>query len=73
MRSSFVLRHPASATVAVRTTASIAPILDRRLRELDRLPASELERGILLLERGRSLLPGMIGRVRDFIANAAAG
>ncbi|MGA2124665.1 MAG: nucleotidyl transferase AbiEii/AbiGii toxin family protein [Xanthobacteraceae bacterium] len=64
---------PASATVAVQTAASKAPILDRRLRELDQLPAGELERGILLLERGRQLLPGMIRRVRDFIANEAGG
>lgn len=64
---------PASATVAVQTAASKAPIIDRRLRELDQLPASELERGILLLERGRKLLPGMIRRVRDFIATKAAG
>jgi nucleotidyltransferase AbiEii toxin of type IV toxin-antitoxin system len=67
-----IAMDPTSAATAARMAASKAPILDRRLRELGRLSAEELERGILLLERGRGLLSGMIERVRTCIADAAA-
>jgi hypothetical protein len=62
---------PASAAQAVRAAVSKAPILDRRLQELGRLPAEELERGIRILDHGRALLPGMLDRVRQFIARQA--
>jgi Nucleotidyl transferase AbiEii toxin, Type IV TA system len=59
---------PASAAKAVRAAAMKDAILGRRLQELGRLSAADLERGILLLDRGRDLLPGMIDRVGQFIA-----
>jgi hypothetical protein len=67
-----IAMDPTSAARAVRTAASKAQILDRRLEELARLPSGEMERGILLLEGGRSLLPGMVDRVRKFIADEVA-
>jgi hypothetical protein len=60
-----------SAAQALGATASKAPIVDRRLQELGRLPTAELERGIRVLDHGRRLLPGMLERVRRFIAGQA--
>jgi len=62
-----------SAAAAVRAAASKVAILDRRMEELGRMPREELERDILVLERGRHLMAEMIARTRRFILDEAAG
>jgi predicted nucleotidyltransferase component of viral defense system len=56
-----------SATNAVRAAASKAAILERRLDELDGFPREKLERDIVVLDRGRHLIDGMVARTRRFI------
>lgn len=60
-----------SAVAAVRAAASKAAILSRRIEELGRMPREELERDILVLDRGRHLMAEMIVRMRRFIENEA--
>jgi len=62
-----------SAVAAVRAAASKVAILDRRMEELERMPREKLERDILVLDRGRHLMAGMIARTRRFMQDEAAG
>jgi len=62
-----------SAVGAVRAAASKVAILDRRMEELGRMSREELERDILVLERGRHLMAEMIARTRRFIQDETAG
>jgi hypothetical protein len=61
------------AVAAVRAAASKVAILDRRMEELGGMPREELERDILVLDRGRHLMAEMIVRTRRFIQGEAAG
>jgi hypothetical protein len=63
---------PPSAIRAVRAAASKAAILERRLDELDGVSREKLERDILVLDRGRHLIAGMIDQTRRFIREQTA-
>jgi hypothetical protein len=61
-----------SAAKAVRAAASKAAILERRLDELDGLSRETLERDIVVLDRGRHLIAGMVAETRRFIREQTA-
>jgi len=63
---------PPSAINAVRVAVSKAAILERRMDELEGFPRENLERDLLVLDRGRHLAAGMIARTRCFIRDQAS-